>query len=112
MDETMTLAQYKETLKSISTRMDWIMEDAQYIDDLLLDPAFGEDFDTEDYAERRMAGYIRERVKSIKSALTTVDALVDAAEEYEATCEMTLKVEKRMNELALKEIERKEKEDK
>lgn len=65
----MDIREYQDALQALDRRMDDIMEDADYIDSTLLDPAYGEDTDTEEFFRKGMLGYIKQYLTSLRHGI-------------------------------------------
>ncbi len=80
----MSMIEYRDALQSLDRSMDDIMEDADYIDGALLDPAYGEDADTEEFFRKGMLGYIKQYLVSLRHGIGKAEEVFARLEELEA----------------------------
>ena len=79
----MDIRDYRDALQALDRRMDDIMEDADYIDSAILDPAYGEDAEAEEFFRKGMLGYIRQYLESLKRGIARAEEAFAELEETE-----------------------------
>ena len=75
--------EYRQALQSIDRRLDWIIDDAESLDRLLLDPAFGEEGLAGELASERRMRNVLDTVNCMGRAINTMKELARECKDFE-----------------------------
>ena len=79
----MDIRDYRDALQALDRCMDDIMEDAEYIDSAILDPAYGEDEEAKEFLRKGMLGYVKQYLESLKRGIERAEEAFAELEETE-----------------------------